>query len=765
MPCVLLAGLLVWLYYRRELRGTTGWAAWLLPTLRALAVIMVLLTFLSPVIYQRWVEGQLGRVVFVVDDSSSMQLPDEDGTRRIEAARKLLFDGERAVVDQLAETHALRVVTGSDNSLETVWSKLSPDEGAKAGAQRPAQLPTDGMSTDLAALLQQTKGFFGDFDGEVDPSADPHSAVVILSDGRHNGTQTPTAAARQLASLNVPVHTVPLGRAEEPTDLAVVETTVPGRIFFRNRLRGSVTVKESLPIDHAYRVQISDGREVLWEERFTVTSPGVREIPFDIDIEQATERQMEGIQTPGDGHSSTSSAEHAAVGVDLNVSVQTDADEADLSNNEREFGIWSITKETRLLIVDGRSRWETRYVRNLFDRDPQWNVDVTIAGPASELKEIRETLGDGGFPARLAELSRYDAIVLGEIPPGVLSGEQLETLQEYVGRGGGLVIVDGTRGHLRSQLDGPLGTLVPVEYSHGDAVSAAGFEVNATGANRSVVQLDSVASQSDALWRELIPPRSMVVTSALPGTDVWVSAKTDRGQLPWLVARRYGGGRIAYLTADETWRWRMDVADLHHGRFWNQLVRSVMQPLYPVSDTYADLDTGARSRRAGDQVEIRIRLHDPDGTPRGDALVDAVLMRDQQPFATIHLSPTDPALGTYAGLTPPLPAGEFDVHLQASGFAREAISVQSQILVEPATTQETIFQASDPDLMQAIADASGGTRIAVADASSLVDLLAPLSRGRVIESEIALWQSFPWFILIVALLTLEWLVRKGVGLV
>ncbi|MEX0824997.1 MAG: hypothetical protein WD119_02470 [Pirellulaceae bacterium] len=766
MPSVLLVGMLVWLYYRRELHGTVGWAAWLLPTLRSLAVIMVLLTFLSPVIYRRWVEGRLGRVVFVIDDSHSMRLSDEGEKSRIETVRTLLFDGDDAVVNQLAETHALRVVTGSSESLETVWSHTDPAERPNPEGKRPTRLSSDGTSTDLAALLRQTKSFFGDLETttESDPSANPHSAVVLLSDGRHNEKGTPATAARQLGAVNVPVHTVQLGKAEEPIDVAVVEATVPDRIFFRNRLRGSLLVKENLTVDQPYRIQISAGQEVLWEETFTASSPGVREIPFDINIEEATRRQTENTRSP-QNEPSADRSRHAAVGIKLRVNIQTDADEVDRSNNQHAFGIWSITKEARLLIVDGRSRWETRYVRNLFDRDPQWKVDVTIAGPASELKLIRAAPGDGGFPTLLSELSRYDAIVLGEIPPDVLSEKQFDTLQEYVDHGGGLVVVDGTRGHLHRQLEGPLGRLIPVLSTQSESVSADGFQLDATGANRNIVQIDEDAGQSDTIWRELIPPRSMVATSALPGADILISANTENGSLPWLVTRRYGGGRVVYLAGDETWRWRIDVADLYHGRFWNQLMRSVMPPLYPVSDQYADLDTGPRSRQAGEQAEIRVRLHDLDGSPRGDALVDAVLLRDQQPFATINLTATDPVLGTYGGLTPPLPPGDYQVRVQASGFAREAISVQSRILVDPTISRESIFQASDPALLQAIADASGGTKLAASEAGSLVDLLEPLSTGRVVESEIALWQSFPWFVVIIVLLTLEWLVRKGVGLV
>ena len=39
-----------------------------------------------------------------------------------------------------------------------------------------------------------------------------------------------------------------------------------------------------------------------------------------------------------------------------------------------------------------------------------------------------------------------------------------------------------------------------------------------------------------------------------------------------------------------------------------------------------------------------------------------------------------------------------------------------------------------------------------------------MSEGRVIESDTVLWQSYWWFLPIVALLTIEWIIRKRAGL-
>ena len=44
------------------------------------------------------------------------------------------------------------------------------------------------------------------------------------------------------------------------------------------------------------------------------------------------------------------------------------------------FRLRAVTQKRRILLLDGRSRWETRYLRNMFERDEQWEINTVIAG-------------------------------------------------------------------------------------------------------------------------------------------------------------------------------------------------------------------------------------------------------------------------------------------------------------------------------------------------------------------------------------------------
>ena len=60
--------------------------------------------------------------------------------------------------------------------------------------------------------------------------------------------------------------------------------------------------------------------------------------------------------------------------------------------------------------------------------------------------------------------------------------------------------------------------------------------------------------------------------------------------------------------------------------------------------------------------------------------------------------------------------------------------------------------------------AGNGEYLREEQCDTLIERLAPLSNGQVIESDTVLWQSWWWFLPVVLLLTIEWILRKRFGL-
>ena len=165
---------------------------------------------------------------------------------------------------------------------------------------------------------------------------------------------------------------------------------------------------------------------------------------------------------------------------------------------------------------------------------------------------------------------------------------------------------------------------------------------------------------------------------------------------PALVFHRFGAGKVLYSAFDESWRWRYEVADFYHQRFWNQIANFIMEPPYAVHDRFVSIDTGGFTYQKNQSAQIRVRLRDEHGQPVIEARAEAVLYRDDEIVATVPLESDDNASGVFRGTTEPLDSGIYNVGVRALGFADEQLSVRAAFAVDGEPTGETIQYSATP---------------------------------------------------------------------
>jgi hypothetical protein len=279
-----------------------------------------------------------------------------------------------------------------------------------------------------------------------------------------------------------------------------------------------------------------------------------------------------------------------------------------------------------------------------------------------------------------------------------------------------------------------------------------------------MLKLAAEDQQNRAFWKQLPPPQALIPVQALPGTEVLVEAELPGSVQPLMVSRRYGAGRVLYLAGDETWRWRYKTADLWHQRIWNQIARSVMARSFSVSSEFLSVDTGPVSYQPGQAVEVRIRLQDAAGKPAVSATVDALVWRGGQVAAAVSLLADDNVPGIYRGRVTGLPAGDYEVSVQAAGYSAEALQARSSFTVTATAAAELRDGSANEGLLRQVAEAGGGQFLREEDLRRLPEILSVYTDGRIVESDTLLWQSYWWFLSILLLLTMEWLLRRRAGL-
>ncbi len=691
--------------------------------------------------------------VVASDESIRSALAMFDETPRWRRAELGLSESSAKVLSALRETHDVEVLTLTGEEAVGQTSSLPTSDSANAV---PA---TENFSniTDLSTGVVATQKSSTATTDANDVAEKPNTAIVLITDGQHNTGPSPLQTSRVLGSQGVAFYNVSVGASQQASDLAVTGLEHPDLVYQKDKVRGVLIVRDQMPAGKPFAAQISYEGEVLWTQQLLTQNIPERRIEFEFSIDELVTKL---------GTQFASDIKQNAVPLAFDASIAPLPEESETDNNSRTMRLAAIVSSNKVLILDGRARWETRYLRNVFERDEQWSVNTVIAGPGTNDAVLRRGDEDGQFPATRDALFKYDLIFIGEVSPELFAAQDFDWLKEFVEvRGGGMVLIDGQRRSLPQFADTDIGSLLPVEWL-GETIASKPVALQLTdkGAKEIALNLAADEVENRRFWTELPAPHSLVVVSALPGAEVLIEVNVDGQQRPMMVTRNFGAGRVLYLASDETWRWRYKVADIWHQRIWNQLAKYVMPRPFAVSDEFVSLDTGAVRYDFGSTVDVRARLLGLDGKPAINATADALVWKEGRIVSTVSLNADPDVRGIYRGRIAALPEGEYEVSIRAAGYSDAALKARSGFVVMPPESGEMTQTAANESLLKQMATDTGGAFLREEEISRLTDLLSPLSSGRVVESETLIWQSYWWFAAIVILLTLEWVLRKRAGL-
>lgn len=216
----------------------------------------------------------------------------------------------------------------------------------------------------------------------------------------------------------------------------------------------------------------------------------------------------------------------------------------------------------RVLYAENTPGWEFRYVRNLLERSAAFQVDVFLAS------------ADPGYPGSLrafpTDLSKYDAILIGEI--GALDDVRCAALREFVTRRGGGLVWMGPSDGVGEWLGNRLAEICPVRLKpeHVGGIPLAELQISSTGAAHplaATIDASAWTGRVHAAWAaEFVDSDAVVLAEFRWGI------REDRH--PFLAAQAAGAGRVAYVAAEDTWRWREGTGDRPtFGPFWTAVLR------------------------------------------------------------------------------------------------------------------------------------------------------------------------------------------------
>jgi len=703
--------------------------------LLAIAVAGILALLLNPT-WEELNRAELGRpsLGILVDASASMDTADCEGQTRFEVARR----GARELAAELSDQFEVRF-----------WcfdKEVRPLGSEALDAVRPG-----GMATDIGSSLRSV----------LQADLAEEAAVVVVSDGIHNvpGTLSEVWHAAQAArAMAVPVFTQAIGRDATLEDLRLKVVT-PDDIAFVGQ-QAPIRVR----VDHAGSRTRSTTDVTLWSEGKLIASQGV---------------------AFGDERTATITFPVKAEKLGLFryvIRVDPLPEEIIRANNQAVFYLRVIDTPIRVLVLEGKPYWDTKFLLRRLAEAKGISVKSAIRLKSGRVlvrshgESSAEEKGDKDADAaeRVEVLSRadsllesfeklkeYDVIILGHDVQDFLEHAAVENLCRWIAEWGGSLVCG--RGRPLQVVPAALDRVMPVRWQTG---TERRFRVRMTRRAEwmgwfpvSAGLMPSLASDSHAIEEK---PLATVVARA--------GAQGERGGMAVVTYQPYGSGRVIVLEGSGLWRWAfLPPGETSHRelyeRFWNSLLRWLVASadflpgetarLRPARTTFSELEgivlylivrkEAAVAAGSLPVIEIRSRASGPGEAWRRLSCVAGKTAR------------------VFRATCAPLETGAYVARLVREG---EGHAVQCAFdVIEPAA--ERLDLRSRRGLMKRLAEESGGAVLAEQPAEQVRKTYLEYWKERHPEEFVRTpaWDRSGLLLSLVAILAAVWVVRRRGGLV
>ena len=710
---------------------------------RGLILLVLATALLRPARLHTDEQAQKSTLVVMLDTSRSLLVPDGEGGRtRWQVLREIMSQavpqlnalGDKFEVDLLGFDARITAYPLHEGRLEL--------PATATGEQ------TD-LGTSLAEALQRQSG-------------KRLAGVIMLTDGAQRAYAPrvqPQQAARDLARRGTPFYPVLLGRSQDQSqgrDVAVEQLQDQYTVYVKNEfvLRAGIRVQgyPGKPIPVRVMVEDRNGQSrELGPVNVTLSSEGgsSQVIPAEFSFVPTTAGQYK-----------------------LTVDIPNQPGELVTDNNRLTTYLNVLEGGLRVLVLTSSLLHpEPKFIRRSLTESPDIQLDFQAIDRRSENFDL----------ARNGKLAEYDVFVIGDVDARSVQADSWRQLAQLVDRGKGLLMYGGYHSFGPGGFaDTPLSLLLPVkmravERQPLDPALPVRTDVQLNEPLKMIPVTDDFithmapASENRAVWERL--PDLWGANVFDLKDRVTVLATTADGKHPLLVQAETARGRVLASAVDSTWRWykygRQDI----HKRFWRQAILWLASRDQK-QDSQCWIELAQRRVPLGGQLQFAAGARDANGDEvTGVPLVAEVEFLPTGKRRLLPLSANgDHWTGTVGEL---LEAGDYRVHVRVD---RAELNINATAADFAALEQdlELTDPAANPGLMEMLAkitQRAGGKTLAPEQLPDLIeeiknrpprDLVRIQSKWQLGDTATDAWI---YFLLVVGLLTAEWVLRKKWGLV
>lgn len=579
---------------------------------------------------------------------------------------------------------------------------------------RPDSLPLDGGVTDIDQAFTQL------YQQDAGPDA-----IILLSDGIFNRGLDPTRAAERFGR---PVFTIAGG------DTSAVQDVLVRNVFYNATAYTNSTGQiraETLNDGFAGRsieVQLYRNDTLAGVQTIQTTEArSVHDLEFEVDFEEEGSERFR-------------------------IEIPEIEDEWNTSNNSYSFTIDVQDDQLRVLHLAFEIHPDVRALRNLMATDE------------SIMAAHQNWLGRRGFSggALTTRPDTLDLVVLHGYPhrsmPPVLR-EEINTLV----RDNNILLLSLPGTDLEQQADA-LDNITPIRQRASSPAGEVRPVVNEGAENHAVLEIENRPDldRGPALQG---PIRNFTPAGGAQSLlDVQYRGERTDGSL--LAVQQLGSSRVAQVNAHRWYQWRQSARE-EERRFYGELFNNLVKwTAAGVSDGRLEVAPTRSSFDEGEPVSFRGSLRGETGQPQTDGRISVRISRQgegeedfsPQDFVMQHLGG-----GRYALEASALPAGTYRYEAVASRRGDEVARQQGSFSVNESVLEFTDSIRQDA-LLRFMAETTEGRFFTYDEAAQLREELEARGlledRRERFENARRAHHSYWWFLLVFALVGIEWTTRK-----
>ncbi len=705
----------------------------LLFILRLVAFTLLLLILLKPELEFRKSQSLKNSIAVLLDNSKSLSIK-TDESLRLDLVKKALKTNATYFED-----------LGKDFNVDYYFFS-DGIEKVRAGAVENLYLPHRPF-TDLTRVFDELAGRYPDSSLQ---------GVLLFSDGA-DLTQESGEISRNLVerikALGSPIHTLQAGGNEGFKDIAIEAVSASEFGFVQQPLRISLTVFSSSLGNRNIPLVLKEGDHILVSRIVEVSEDTKR---YEVELEFTPKSTGKRIYS---------------------LSLPRFADEFILTNNEKEFEVNVVRDRIRVLHLNGRPSWDSRYLREVLAHNPKVdllsffilrNIGDDVKAPMTELSLIP-------FPSNLLfddYLSSFDLLIFQNFKyDPFIDKEYLGNIRKYVQNGGAFLMIGGELsfqggGYSRT----PIEEILPVNFretSWAFVDEVFHLALNQEFFHHPILRLEKDLNLNQEVWQSL-PPLQGVNIGLLPDKSAHVLAqyaKEEKTVIPILVAGEFGKGRTALLGTDSIWNWNFrNVGSGGSGRYFQRFWNNVIDWLIAEPEMRRlQLESDKERYWEGEQALVKFKLLKKNYQPAIGVTVKLVLKPLKEKSGDeIELKTDEQG----EGVSPFLPGEEgfytarIKVDLEGESLEEEIIF---SVLKDNAEFEKPMVNEI---LLKKIAEISGGQHRLLKGSDDLsayrfanLDVLLK-SHSR----SFSLLDNWWAYGLVVGFLVMDWFIRRKLGL-